>query len=228
MKTTINQRVKQIANKLYKGNISELARVSGINQPALRDIVGTKQAKPRFEIIKQLVESYELQISADWLITGNGPMQRLAVNSLQPSPCRNVDRDSIPVYNTYAAGNLHELFANKSDFIVGELSIPKSPDCDGAIYVRETSMYPLFKGDDLVAYKQLHNIDNIMGGKMYLIDFHDKGDDIFMIRYVYWEEKNSTLRLVSYNKQYGDMIIPASGVRTIALVKIVISISSMI
>lgn len=34
MDTTINQRVKEIADKLCDGNVSELARVSGINQPA--------------------------------------------------------------------------------------------------------------------------------------------------------------------------------------------------
>ena len=227
MKTTINQRIREIADKMCGGNVSELARMTGVNQPALRDILGKKQRKPGFEVLSKIASCATLQISGDWLLTGKGSMQKHSVNILHNPSYRDVGRGSIPVYNAYAARNLHELFANKSDFIVGELSIPKAPACDGAIYVRESSMYPIIKGDDLVAYKQLHNIDNLMGGEMYLIDFHDKGDDIFMIRYVYWEEKNSTLRLVSFNEQYGEMIIPASGVRTIAHVKMVISISSM-
>lgn len=74
METTINQRIDIIAEKLCGGNISELARITGINQPALRDIVGTKQSKPRFEILNTLVENSTLRIDAYWLLTGNGEM----------------------------------------------------------------------------------------------------------------------------------------------------------
>lgn len=74
METTINQRIKEIAEKLFDGNISELARVSGVNQPALRDIVGTKQAKPRFEILNSIVDNSTLNIEAEWLLTGKGEM----------------------------------------------------------------------------------------------------------------------------------------------------------
>lgn len=76
METTINQRIKEIAEKLFDGNISELARVSGVNQPALRDIVGTKQAKPRFEILNSIVDSSTLNIEAEWLLTGKGEMMK--------------------------------------------------------------------------------------------------------------------------------------------------------
>ena len=155
-------------------------------------------------------------------------MQMHEMNIVHRSPNKKVDRGAIPVYNIHAAGNLHTLFANKSDYIVGEISIPKAPKCDGAIYVLENSMYPLIKGDDLAVYKQLHNINNLLEGEMYLVEYHIEGDDFLVIKYVKWEEKNSTLRLVSYNERYEDMIIPASALRAIGHVKIVITISSMI
>ena len=47
-----------------------------------------------------------------------------------------------------------------------------------------------------------------------------------VVKYVKWEEKDVTLRLSSYNKHHEDLVIPASGVRAIALVKIVVSISA--
>lgn len=79
METTINQRVGMIAKKLCNGNISELARITGISQPALRDIVGNKQAKPRFEILAVLAENEMLNINSHWLLTGCGPMTNQAV-----------------------------------------------------------------------------------------------------------------------------------------------------
>jgi len=76
MENSINQRIKLIADKLCDGNISELARISGINQPALRDIVGKKQAKPRFEILNRIVDNSTLNVCGDWILTGKGSMQR--------------------------------------------------------------------------------------------------------------------------------------------------------
>ena len=228
MDSTINQRVQEIADKLCGGNISELARVSGASQPALRDIVGKKQAKPRFELLNTIVESSALQINAEWLLTGKGDMQKCEINILHHPPYKDVGtRGIIPIYDINAAANLQTLFANDSQHLLGEITIPNAPDCDGTIYVRGDSMYPLVKSGDMVSYKQLHNIENLVSGEMYVVDFEIDGDDFLVIKYVKWEERNATLRLVSYNQHHQDMIIPASAVRAIALIKIVIRINSM-
>ena len=227
MDTTINQRVKEIADKLCDGNISELARVVGVNQPALRDIVGVKQAKPRFNILSQIADCSALQINAEWLLTGRGAMQKREINILHHPPYKDAMRGVIPIYDINAAANLQTLFANDSQHVLGEIIIPNAPDCDGTIYVRGDSMYPLVKSGDMVSYKQLHNIDNLVSGEMYVVDFQIDGDDFLVIKYVKWEERNATLRLVSYNQHHQDMIIPASAVRAIALIKIVIRVNSM-
>lgn len=227
MKTTINQRVKEIADKLCDGNVSELARISGVNQPALRDIVGVKQRKPGFEILNQLVESAELQINTDWLIRGIGPMQRHEINIVHNPPYKDIGSNTIPVYDINAAANLETLFTNNPQHVLGEIKIPNAPDCDGAIYVRGDSMYPLVKSGDMVSYKQLYNIDNLISGEMYVVDFHLDGNDFLVVKYVKWEEKHASLRLISYNQHHEDILIPASAVRAIALIKIVIRLNSM-
>ncbi len=229
METTINQRVQEIADKLCDGNISELARVSGASQPALRDIVGKKQAKPRFELLNTIVESSALQINAEWLLTGKGAMQKVAIEILHHPPYNDaVGSGIIPVYDINAAANLHTLFANNREHLLGEIKIPNAPDCDGTIYVRGDSMYPLVKSGDMVAYKQLHNVENLVAGEMYVVDFQIDGDDFLVIKYVKWEERNVSLRLVSYNSHHQDMIVPVNAVRGIALIKIMIRINSMI
>ena len=227
MESTINQRVQKIADKLLDGNISALARISGVSQPALRDIVGKKQAKPRFELLNTIAEAPALNINAEWLLTGRGEMQK-RIEILHHPPYRDVGRETIPVYDINAAANLKTLFINDSQHLLGEIRIPNAPDCDGAIYVRGDSMYPLVKSGDMVSYKQLNNIDNLVSGEMYIVDFEMDGDDFLVVKYVKWEEQNVSLRLVSYNQHHLDMVIPASAVRAIALIKIVIRVNSMV
>lgn len=226
MDTTINQRVKEIADKLCGGNISELARVTGVNQPALRDIVGAKQRKPGFEVLNQIVGCATLQISGDWLLNGIGPMQRHTVNILHNPPYRDIGRGAIPIYDINAAANLNTLFTNDRQHLLGEIVIPNAPACDGAIYVRGDSMFPIVNNGDMVAYKKVNNLDYLRSGVMYLVDCQIDGDDFLVVKYVKWEERDVTLRLISYNKLHEDMVIPASAVRAIALVKIVVSISA--
>ena len=226
MKTTINQRIKLIADKLCDGNMSELGRIAGVNQPALRDIVGKKQAEPRFEILSKIVDNTTLLINAEWLLTGKGAMQKSLIDIIHHSPYHNIGTPAIPIYDINAAANLQTLFANNTQHVLGEIKIPNAPACDGAIYVRGDSMYPLVKSGDIVSFKQLHNMDNLVSGEMYVVDFDNDGDDFLVIKYVKWEERDVTLRLISYNEHYQDMIIPVSAVRSIAIIKIVIRINS--
>lgn len=228
MDTTINQRVKQIVDELCNGNISELARIVDVRQPSLRDIVRGKLVKPGFDTLNKIIDNSTLNINADWLITGKGSMQKHDIDIVHNAPYRDVGSEFIPVYDINAAANLQTLFTPDAQHVLGEIRIPNAPSCDGAIYVRGDSMYPLIKSGDMVSYKQLHNIDNLVSGEMYVVDFSNDGDDFLVIKFVKWEKRNETLRLISQNAHHGDLIIPASGVRAMALVKIVIRINTMI
>ena len=228
MNTTINQRIREIADKLCDGNISEMARIVGLRQPSLRDIVTGKLVKPGFDILYKIADNSTLNISSEWLLRGEGEMQRPKINIIHHPPYNDIDSRVIPVYDINAAANLQTLFTNNSQHVMGEIKIPNAPACDGAIYVRGDSMYPLVKTGDLVAYKQLNTIESVISGELYMVDFQINGDDFLVIKYVQEEEDNINLRLVSYNQHHKDIVIPTSAVRAVALVKIVIRVSSMV
>lgn len=228
MDTTINQRVREIADKLCDGNISEFARMVDVRQPTLRDIVTGKKAKPGFDILNKIVANSILNINSEWLLTGTGPMQKHMVEFVHTPPYTDIGHELIPVYDISAAANLQTLFANENaQHLLGSIKILNAPKCDGAIYARGDSMYPLVKTGDTIAYKQLQSMNNLISGEMYVVDFHSEGDDFLVIKFVKWEERDVSLRLISYNQHHEDMIIPVSAVRAIALVKIVVRISSM-
>ena len=228
MQTTINQRVKEIVDKLCDGNVSELARIIDVKQPTLRDVVAGKMVKPGFDVLSKIIDNSILNINADWLMIGKGPMQKHEIKVIYQPPYKEIEVDSIPVYDINAAANLKTLFANENNqHILDEIKLPNAPDCDGAIYVHGDSMYPLVKSGDLVAYKQLNSIESIISGQMYIVDFQMHGDDALVVKYVQKEDDNYNLRLISYNKHHQDMVIPATSVRAIALVKIVIRWNTM-
>lgn len=227
MDTTINQRIKEIADKLCDGNISELARIVDVKQPTLRDTVTGKQVKPGFDILRKIVDNSTLNINPEWLLTGKGAMQTHKIDIVHSPPYRDIGSGAIPVYDISAAANLKTLFANEnSQRVLDEIRIPNAPNCDGAIHVRGDSMDPVVRSGDIIAFKQLHNIDNLRAGQMYLVDFNIDGDDFLVLKYGEWEEKHATLRLISHNKDHEDMVIPVGVVRGIALVKIIVKIIS--
>ena len=73
-------------------------------------------------------------------------------------PEKKITQQSIPLYDVSVAANLKTVFDNKDQNILGEISMPDIPHCDGAVYVRGDSMYPLLKSGDIVGYKEIHDL----------------------------------------------------------------------
>ena len=173
--------------------------------------------------IATIIASYP-EINPLWLILGEGPMlkeESPAVQMLSHSkvPEKIIDQQAINLYDVEAAANLKTLFVNKDQNILGQISIPDIPRCDGAIYVRGDSMYPILKSGDIIAYKEIHNFDNVIYGEMYLISFDIEGDDFLTVKYINSSEKDGYVKLVSYNPHHDPKDIPVSSINALALVK---------
>ena len=134
-------------------------------------------------------------------------------------PEKIIDQQAINLYDVEAAANLKTLFVNKDQNILGQISIPDIPRCDGAIYVRGDSMYPILKSGDIIAYKEIHNFDNVIYGEMYLISFDIEGDDFLTVKYINHSEKDGYVKLVSYNPHHDPKDIPVSSINALALIK---------
>lgn len=68
----INKRFEVIINSVYKGNQSAFAKAVGVTPTVIANVVGTRQGKPSFDVISKICAN--ANISADWLLTGHGPM----------------------------------------------------------------------------------------------------------------------------------------------------------
>lgn len=181
------------------------------------------------ENIARFLAAYP-QISTEWLLTGRGNMLREEDDQLaRPAIAvqfplrtdRQVAMQSIPLYELDASAGLVALFNETTRQVpVSHLQIPDLPPCDGAIYVRGDSMYPLLKSGDIVLYKEIRNILNgILWGEMYLLSFVIDGDCYIAIKYIQKADDDRFVRLVSHNIHHSPKDIPLDSIRALALVK---------
>lgn len=172
-------------------------------------------------------------IDIEWLVTGKGEMLRedkkYTPTTFKLKTDYNVENQFIPLYEIDAAAGLITLFDNQvTQNPVGEISIPNAPKCDGALYVRGDSMYPILKSGDIVAYKTIYDPNNIFWGEMYLIDIDVEGEQYLTIKYIQRSDKGDDyVYLVSHNGNHQPVHILKSNIRALALVKASIRYNSM-
>ena len=119
------------------------------------------------------------------------------------------------LYDIEAAANLKSLLVNKDQNILGKISIPNIPKCDGAVYVKGDSMYPLLKSGDIIAYKEVPvEIQHIFYGEMYLVSIDIEGEEYLTVKYINQSERGCEwIKLVSYNQHHQPKDFPLSSVK---------------
>ncbi len=177
-------------------------------------------------------------LSLEWLVMDKGGMlkcdavQLADMNVTEQFPLRTdrkLDLQSVPLYELDASAGLVALFADATHLTpISHLQIPDLPPCDGAIYVRGDSMYPLLKSGDIILYKEINNASGcLLWGEMYLLSFTLDGEDYITIKYVQKSEVEGFVRLVSHNPHHAPQEIPRDSIRAVALVKASVRFNTM-
>ena len=181
--------------------------------------------------IRRFNAAYDDRFNEVWLLTGEGDMLLPEVNKLSHPKAteKNEEVGEVTLYDVEAAANLKTLLADKTQNILGKIQIPNIPKCDGAVYVRGDSMYPLLKTGDIVAYKEIPlDIQHIIWGEMYLISIDLDGDEYLSVKYLKHSDKGEDwIKLVSYNPHHEPKDFPLSSVRALALVKLSIRMNTI-
>ncbi len=223
----MEERVKLI-RKVLGMTQEQLAQRLGVGKTAL-SMIETRKARLSARNRNILVQ--ELNVNPDWLETGRGEMFN-ADPSLSASYGRGGEMamplQSVPLYSIEATAGLVPLFEQQGEHTpVNYIHIPNLPKCDGAIYVAGDSMYPLLKSGDIVLYKQLHDLESIFWGDMYLLSIDIDGEEYVTIKYIQRSEREGYVRLVSQNPHHAEKEVQMSRIRAIALVKASIRMNSM-
>lgn len=188
------------------------------------------------DILNNILENSP-DLSPAWLLTGEGDMLR-SKREIKPAAItrhhqaaykeKELPESVVPLFDIDAAANLHSIFSQKDQNVIDTLSIPGLPQCDGAVYVRGDSMYPLIGAGDIIIFKMIEDFNVLVYGEMYLIDFTIAGVDYLVLKYIRRSNITDHIQLISHNTLHDPMDIPITGcIRAMAIVKASIRFNTM-
>lgn len=230
---------------IVKDRISQYLNYKGISDYRFEKELGVskgywnKAKNPSSDILVKMRSIYT-DLSAEWLLTGEGQMLREEnpSNSIviplahSKTPEKTVPMSVFNLYDIDISAGLTRLFAEDGDrrkAFLGQISIPNMPKCDGAVKVIGDSMYPLLKSGDIIAYREIHNIEAIQWGEIYILQLEYDSDISVVVKYVKKSELGSDhVLLVSYNKEHDPKDIEIKNITAIARVILCIRQMSMI
>ena len=211
-----NEELRKILMEIkyrYGLNQSEVSDKIGVNFKYLSNVLNG-----RYPFSEELKEKIYRQFT-DAIVTRMD----------HPKSVEKLGDAEVPLYDIDAAANLRTLMGDKTANILGRISIPNIPSCDGAVYVRGDSMYPLLKTGDIVAYKMVNDIQSLVDGEMYLVNLEIDGDEYLTVKYVHHSSKgDGWVQLASYNPHHGPMDVRLENIKAIALVKFSVRINTMV
>lgn len=183
--------------------------------------------------------AYYKDVNLYWLLRGEGEMLKSDSSGPEGQSAENVERYNhksdtalesvrVPLYSIEAVAGVVEVFEHLTDTEpVAYIEIPNLPKCDGAVYMVGDSMYPLLKSGDIIIYKVLNNIQNILWGEMYLLSIVHDGDAYITVKYVKQSETPGYVTLVSYNEHHQPKDFPMDSIRFAGLIKASVRINCM-
>jgi phage repressor protein C with HTH and peptisase S24 domain len=128
----------------------------------------------------------------------------------------------IPLYELEASAGLNTLFAHQNTQIpLDYISVPNAPKCDGALYIRGDSMYPVLKAGDIVCFKIIKEFQDVRPGEMYVLDIEDNSDRYLTVKYIQRSDiSDEYFKLVSQNTNHQSKEEHKSHIKALAIVKV--------
>lgn len=233
--TNFFERITQIIN--YKGYRSVHAfAINGLGYSSSEKLNRLKKegAKPSYDILEDIANKFD-DINVDWLLTGRESMLKMisvfprgkeiltapiiSMHCKTTDPIRDVQ--DVPLYNLEATAGLVELFkGSSSEAVLDRIRIPGIANCDGGVYVKGDSMYPLLKSGDIVLYKEI-TLDKIFWGEMYLLSIKiDDWSEYITVKFVQKSELGDEyIKLVSQNQHHQPKDMLIEHINAIALIR---------
>ncbi len=174
-----------------------------------------------------------LGLSKEWLTTGNDlPYAKVqnAVSTLNfdgkigsGNSAAARENAGTPVYDIdVTAGALPRARMFASENIVGYVNLPSIPPGCRIVGVSGDSMQPVIRSGDLLAVRELTNIQQIFWGQIYVVVL----DDYCMVKYVRRHENPEMVILRSENPNYDDMEIHRSEIRDLMFVQHIVHVDT--
>lgn len=184
--------------------------------------------------VRIIINTYP-DLNLEWLVLDNGPMikpekEETSVNIIScEKSIHSINTQEVPLYDISAAAGCIMLFQDSNNMVpIDTIKIPNLAKCDGAVFARGDSMYPIIKSGDIILYKALHGLDYIIWGETYIVCYEAYGDYFTVVKYVKKStEHDGNLVLLSHNEHHQPFEIHISQVKSMALVRASVRYNNM-
>lgn len=169
----VQERIRKIADELFNGNISAFCRAIDVKQPTMNTILGERKSKPSYDVLLNIVNAKALNISAEWLLNGEGDMLTQKKEAPKTSSADTTKKNG---YITYllpmsAMGGSLTGFAEPGVLLQNcEAVVSPIENVDFAITVYGDSMAPEYPFGSRILIKKINPNLFIDWGKVYVLD----------------------------------------------------------
>ena len=163
----------------------------------------------------EIILKYFPELSADWLITGEGPMLRSDTPVAHPASMPGEGIPLIPIEaiaGIPAGEDIGIRFIDCTRYVIPEFA---NLNVEYMVRVSGSSMYPKYSNGDVLACRRIQDVLFFQWGKIYVID-SSQGP---LVKRVFKDEDPDRILLVSDNKEhYPPFSIPKSDIRSLSIV----------
>ena len=169
----VQERIRKLADELFNGNISAFCRAIDVKQPTMNTILGERKSKPSYDVLLNIVNAKALNISAEWLLNGEGDMLTQKKEAPKTSSADTTKKNG---YITYllpmsAMGGSLTGFAEPGVLLQNcEAVVSPIENIDFAITVYGDSMAPEYPSGSRILIKKINPNLFIDWGKVYVLD----------------------------------------------------------
>ena len=169
----VQERIRKIADEQFNGNISAFCRAIDVKQPTMNTILGERKSKPSYDVLLNIVNAKALNISAEWLLNGEGDMLTQKKEAPKTSSADTTKKNG---YITYllpmsAMGGSLTGFAEPGVLLQNcEAVVSPIENVDFAITVYGDSMAPEYPSGSRILIKKINPNLFIDWGKVYVLD----------------------------------------------------------
>ena len=217
--------------------IKELIKEMRISQNEFASRIGTdcsnfsKQINGKLAITSVLTNKIivELGISKEWLIEGKGEKYKTTSSSnsktitLPTNVIGTASTSGAKVYDIdVTAGPSGRSLMFSSEQVIGSINVPFINPENYIVKVSGDSMSPVINNGDMLAIREVKNLNLIFWGQIYVVLL----DDYRMVKYIRKHENSDLVILKSANKEYDDIEIPREDIRALFVVENIIRFDS--
>lgn len=171
----------------------------------------------REESFKKIIKAYPT-INRDWISTGVGSIE---IKSNETNEDSNRKNNRVPFYDIDVTASIVGSFSDIKEDPSFYVDFKPFNDCDALFRVYGDSMYPKYGSGEIVAVKQVNNIESILWGEAYLVISNSEYDNLKTIKTLHpYDKDDNKLILRASNPNYkGDTVIKKDAILGLFLVK---------